>query len=733
MTYVWRAVLISMLTAGSALLGGPIAAQTPPPQAPAGQPPPSPPPPPATQPPAQPPEEPGKYEETVVVSASRTEETLINAPATMSVITGVTLENAPTQNFGELLRSVPGVNVTQVSARDINVTSRGATGTLATGQLALLDGRSLYQDFFGFVMWDFLPVNLNEVKQIEVIRGPASAVWGANALYGVVNVITKSPREMQGTTAVAGFGGFDRANGGDAGSLWYLSGTHAQAINDRWAFKISAGGYSQDAMSRPTGTVPCDRPELCGGARASYPPFANAGTAQPKIDGRVDYDEADGGKLSFSGGASGTDGIMHTGIGPFDINSGSVMSYAKANYDRKGFHAAFFTNILSGDADNLLTSDTLGHPIAFKFDTRTYDLEASNVQTFAAKHVVSYGGNLRINQSELSIAPVADDRQEFGAYAQDEFFLSKLFRLIAGARLDHFDYINDFVVSPRATFMIKPRPDQAIRVSYNRAYRSPSVINNFLDLVIAQPIDLGLFSPALAGRIYPLPVSVQGNTDLKEQSLDAFEIGYTGSVFKRATLSAAYYVNNLKNDILFTQDHSVVYTAQNPPPGWPLPPAAIAAVPGGSLPARFTYLNFGRSVQRGLELGVNGPVNRAVNAFVNYSWQGTPDPKDFDLSELNIPPKNRFNAGFNFSKKRVLGDLSVNYSGSAFWQDVLGDAFHGTTEAYTMINGGVGVRWEDGKVTTSVKVVNLANQDVQQHVFGDIVKRQVVGEMRVQF
>ena len=127
------------------------------------------------------------------------------------------IANAPTQNFAELLRSVPGVNVTQVSARDINVTSRGATGTLATGQLALLDGRSLYQDFFGFVMWDFLPVNFNEVKQIEVIRGPASAVWGANALYGVVNVITKSPREMQGTTAVAGFGGFDRAAGGDAG------------------------------------------------------------------------------------------------------------------------------------------------------------------------------------------------------------------------------------------------------------------------------------------------------------------------------------------------------------------------------------------------------------------------------------------------------------------------------------------------------------------------------------
>ena len=106
---------------------------------------------------------------------------------------------------------MPGLNITQVSARDINVTSRGATGTLATGQLALLDGRSLYQDFFGFVMWDFLPVNLNEIKQIEVIRGPASAVWGANALNGVVNVITKSPREMQGTSVTVGLGTFDRS------------------------------------------------------------------------------------------------------------------------------------------------------------------------------------------------------------------------------------------------------------------------------------------------------------------------------------------------------------------------------------------------------------------------------------------------------------------------------------------------------------------------------------------
>ncbi len=148
--------------------------------------------------------------------------------------------------------------------------------------------------------------------------------------------------------------------------------------------------------------------------------------------------------------------------------------------------------------------------------------------------------------------------------------------------------------------------------------------------------------------------------------------------------SAAFYVNNLKNDILFTQDRSVALHAAESA-------ARLAAAAGrdraaslaGSFPARFTYLNFGKSTQSGLELGVNGPVTADIDAFANYSWQGTPDPKDFDLSELNIPAKNRFNVGFNYSHGRFLGDLSVNYSGSAFWQDVLDDPYHGTTEGAT--------------------------------------------------
>jgi outer membrane receptor protein involved in Fe transport len=726
MQLVCRSVLTSAIALGVAMSAVAQTPQTPAKEQPPAQQPPAPQPL-AQQPPA--PEEPPKYEEIVVISGSRVEEKLINTPATMSVITSQMIETAPTQNFAELLRSVPGLNITQVSARDMNVTSRAPTGTLATGQLALLDGRSLYQDFFGFVMWDFLPVNLNEIKQVEVIRGPASAVWGANALYGVVNVITKSPREMPGTSATFGVGVFDRSTDSvdaDSGNLLYFSGTHAQVVNDRWSFKVSGGGYTQDALPRPTGTIP-------GSGGTQYPAYTNTGTTQPKFDGRLDYDFTDGSKLSFSGGIAGTEGIMHSGIGPFDIDSGTIMGYSRVHYTRKGLRGAFFTNILDGTATNLLTRDPQGVPIGFEFGTNTIDFELSNVQTFASRHVVSYGGNLRHNSFDLSIAPLADDRTEFGLYAQDEIFLSNHFRWVVGARVDRFDYLEDFVFSPRTTFMVKPRDNQTIRISYNRAYRSPSVINNFLDVTIAEPINLGLFSPALAGRIYPLPVRSVGNEDLEEQLLDAFEVGYTGVVGGRTTVSASVYVNRTQNDILFTEVRSARYTPANPPPGWPLPPAAIAAVPGGSFPALFTYLNFGKVTQKGLELGVDSAVNSNVNAFVNYSFQGEPEPEGFDLSELNLPPTHRFNVGVSFSSSKFLGNLSVSYTDDAFWQDVLDDRYHGTTDAYTLVNGGFGVRWFNNRLTTSIKVVNLANEEVQQHVFGDVLKRQVVGEVKVSF
>ncbi len=682
------------------------------------------------------PEEKPVYEEQVVVTASKVEQQLVNAPATVSVVTADVIASTPATNYAELFRSVPGVNLSQTSARDFNITMRGATSTLATSTLALLDGRSLYLDFFGFVAWDLLPVNPNELKQIEVIRGPASAVWGANAMNGVVNFISKTPRELNGNSATFTFGSFDRTakNGEklDAGTMFGMNGTHARAVNDRWAYKISAGGYTADPFPRPTGAIP-------NGSGTQYPSFANQGTTQPKVDGRVDYDAADGqSKVVFAGGYSGTDGIIHTGIGPFDM-TGVAVTYGTMRYTRNAFKFNFFTNMLNGDASGLLAIGVDGKPILFKFDTKTYDFEVGNINTFGGRHVVSYGGNVRFNMFDLSIAPRGDNRTEMGGYVQDEIFLNNYLRFSFGARVDKYGNIDDPVFSPRVAVILKPAADHAVRVSFNKAFRSPSLINNYLETRIINQLNLGAINPALNGVIYNFPVAANGNESLTEESTESFEVAYTGVIANRATVSASVYFTTNKDEIFFTQVGR--YRATGPPPGWPLPAVVLEVLPpacvtatciSGGLPSEFSYRNLGTVKNKGFELGIDGAVNQALNLFANYSYQAEPDP-DFALSEVNLPPQNRFNAGLSFSEGRFLGNVSLSYVDAAYWQDVLDSRFSGPTEAYTQINGAFGVKFAREKITATIKGINLTNQDIQSHVFGDILKRQVLGELRFAF
>ncbi|HUR19288.1 MAG TPA: TonB-dependent receptor [Vicinamibacterales bacterium] len=734
------ALAIVGVTGRLAVAETPTPPQTPPPATQGQQPPPKPTPTPT--PTATPAAEPGYVETVTVVSATKAEQKLVNAPATMTVIGARALEVAPSNNYADLLRAVPGVNITQLSARDINITSRAATSSLATSQLAILDGRTLYQDFFGFVMWDFMPSNLNEIKQIEVIRGPASAVWGANALNGVINVITKTPREMQGTSFLLGAGSFGReydpepgspvlASQLRSGSLVYGNITHAQAINDQWAYKLSVGTYQSDAFVRPSGLI---RGNSLG---TQYPTYKNTGTAQPKVDLRLDYDGSNGQRWVFSGGTAGTDGIMHSGIGPFDIRQGTTFSYGKVNYSKNALRVQAFMNALNGDATNLVAVDTAGIPVRLDFNTKTFDVELSNTHAIGGKHVITYGGNLRYNKFILSLATLEDHRTEGGLYAQDEIFFGDKVRLVLGGRVDKFSSIDSAVVSPRAALLLKPTTDSTIRLSYNRAFRAPSAINNNLNTVITNALPLGAINPGYGAAIYRVPTTAVGNPDLREERMDAVEVGYSATINKRVTLSAAYYRTKLTDEIFFTQVSA--WTASPAPPGFPalgpFPGSAIwaqfyAAAPQIRFPKEFTYLNLGEVKNQGIELGVDASLTPTWSAYVNYSWQKDPVP-NFDITELNLAPNNRFSTGLSYSGPRLFGSASLAYAGEAFWQDVLDARYVGTTRAQTTINGSVGAKWAGGRYMTTLKVVNLTNKQILQHVFADVSRRQIIGELRV--
>jgi outer membrane receptor for ferrienterochelin and colicin len=674
--------------------------------------------------------------EDVLVTASKYEQKVVNAPATASVIPEVAIRDGATRQMADVLRAVPGMNVTQMAARQVNVTSRSATGVLPATQLVLVDGRTAYVDYLGITAWDNVQTNIDDIKQMEVIRGPASAVWGAYALNGVVNIITKSPREMLGTTLTLGVGTFERSGGAaesDRGALYYLNATHAQALSDRWAFKVTGGVSTQDAFARPEGTLPND-------FHTPYPSFPNTRATQPKVDARADYDLPDGKQhLTFGGGYTTGTGTFYSGLGPSKSNQADRAGYGRVNYVRGALNVTGYVNVFDADDSQLLFVDPAGQEIRWKVNAQIYNVEFSNARTLGARHFISYGGNFRHMDVNAVLMPGIRRHNEGGAYVQDEMALSEHFRWVVGTRIDESDVLSHVVCSPRTTLMVQPSPGQTLRVSYNRAYVAPWTLLNYYQVTVMNGIDLGLIDPQLAGNYYSFPMSLSGTKDLEAQSVNAYEAGYAASLAKdRVHLAAAFYVNDGQGEFYWPQTGS--YTSQNPPPGWPLPPwvldaliAANAFGPGLGLPSAVSVGNLGKVRNKGLELSADVRFNRHVTGFANYSWQARPESKDFDTSLYNLPPASRFNAGLSLDHKRYLGNVSVGYVGSAYWNDVVNVMFSGTTKAYTVVNASAGVWFGGGKYLAMLKVANVANRPIQNHVWGDILRRQVTGELRVRF
>src|SRR5712692_8140106 len=167
--------------------------------------------------------------------------------------------------------------------------------------------------------------------------------------------------------------------------------------------------------------------------------------------------------------------------------------------------------------------------------------------------VFTFGGNVRRNNFDITIAPAAENRTEAGAYVQDEILLDKV-HFVVGGRVDKFGNINDAVFSPRLAAIVKPMKDQSIRVSFNRAFRAPSVINNFLDTKIVTPISLA----ALGIPVFPLVVRAVGSNlpigstaqpPLTQESVNAYEVAYTGTILERTTVGVAAYINDIHDQI----------------------------------------------------------------------------------------------------------------------------------------------------------------------------------------
>jgi len=652
-------------------------------------------------------------QQTIVVTASRRAQELKDAPAAMTVIGGAEIERLPADDYGDLLRNVPGLNVAQTSVRDINMTGRGSTSTLANTQLVMLDGRSVYLDFFGFVMWDLLPIQASEIERIEVVRGPGSAVWGANAMAGVVNVIGRRPKDMVGTTVLVG--------------TPYASVVHA-AASDGFGYKVSAGYFEQPAYDRPTGTIPGSNPPQ------TYPVYENEGTEQSRVNLELEWETGDDAYVSVAAGYAETDGILHSGIGPFDIERGSNLSYVKSDWHRGNWHVGASATMLDGNAVNLLTRGADGLPLPLSFVSDAYTLDASNTSELGTRHVLTYGATYRTTNFDLGIAPAAEDRDEYGAFVEDEISLSERLRWVLGARYDDIDPLADAVITPRTSLIFSPTRNHSFRVSYNEAFRTPSAINGYLDVTILQ--QLGPFF---------VPADADGNPLLSEERLQAYEVGYVGTFDNQLTFTAAVYRNEIEDSIdFYVRD---VYGPANLPSPSPTLPAAVvpcflfapgtgpAACPfaglAGLVPSDYSYRNIGTTMNRGVELSLERTV-REWSWFVNLSWQDEPEiGGGIDAVEINVAPAWRANLGLEHDGGTRFWNVGLNYQDEAYWADVL--FARASTPAFTQVNAAFGWRFAADRVTLKVLAQNLLDEDVQQHIFGDIIGRKLAGQVSIEF
>ncbi|HSE41624.1 MAG TPA: TonB-dependent receptor [Acidobacteriota bacterium] len=673
--------------------------------------------------------------ESVIVSASRVDTSILDSPSTVSVLPSERIENSPAQNYADLLRALPGVNANQISARVFRITTRqvASAGRIPT-ELVMVDGRMINMDLNGAASWDTIPVDTSQIERIEVVHGPASAIWGPNAQTGVVNIITKTPAELAGTSLSFSAGVFDRASDQDNGQLYSTNFTHGQILNDRFSLKVSGGIFDQDPLARPTGNIPVDPERGTGGA--AYPVFENLETTQPKFDIRLDQQLQDSSRFSYSGGISWTEGTGHTSAGPAIIKPGSFLGYGKVSYEKENLYARFISNQVNLNTSFDFVRDSNGQLVNVVYDSRDYDLEAGNSTIIGNHHFLTYGGNVRIADFDLSLAPTEHIRSQFGAFLQDEFAVDR-FRLVVGGRIDKFN-VTDTIFSPRLAAMFEPSSKHSFRFSFSRAFRPPTLLESYQDLsVTTSVLDLGQFDPAFAGRIFPIIAKFLGNPELLEETTTAYELGYTGTIGENTMLGGAIYLN--KNDHNIRNATISFYTSEHVPDNWPLSPEIFAdlASRGVVFPSDLMFLNSGPIQYEGIELSLEHRMSSNLSFFANYSYQSDPKsldaPNPFPKDQLYEPPNHRFNIGSDFMFDNYFANANVQYVSSAFWTDVLDRRFWGPTDAFTMVNAGIGRKWNDGKIVTSLNATNLLNRDIQQHIFGDIIKRTISVECRLVF
>ena len=421
----------------------------------------------------------------VVVTAGRKAERALDAPAQISVVTTEEITTRPSITVTDHIKSSPGINVSTGGIAQANIVARGFNNAFSGAMLMLQDYR-----FAGVpslrVNVPFLFTGANEdIERIELLLGPASALYGPNSGNGVLHVLTKSPFDSKGTTVT--FDGGER-------QIFRASVRHAGTVNDKIGYKVSAEtftGRDWDYVD-PGEPVKFDTAQRVPVDRRGAPSFRDYGVRRQTFEGRVDLRPMrDLTLISTVGYTNIGSGLELTGAnGTSQVKNWSYTSFQeRINYKR--FFGQIFMN--NSDAGNSSAQDSRstyllrsGQPIVDK--SRVIAVQATQGFNMGKNQQFTVGGdyiftNPRTGNTINGANEDRDDVTEIGGYVQSETKFSERLQFIGALRLDSHSAIDELMISPRAALIFRPTADQNFRVAYNRAFSTPANFSFFLDLI----------------------------------------------------------------------------------------------------------------------------------------------------------------------------------------------------------------------------------------------------------
>jgi iron complex outermembrane recepter protein len=455
-----------------------------------------------------------------VTSVARQPQKLLQAAAAIQVITAEDIRRSGATSLPEALRLADNLEVAKINAHDWAISARGFNANLANKLLVLIDGRVVYTPLYGGVLWNVQDYLLEDIDRIEVISGPGGTLWGANAVNGVINIVTKSATDTQGLYAFGGGGNELREQEGirygttldsaafrvygkytDSGPEVTGNGMSAE---DGW--HMARGGFRMDAQATAADRLTLQGDLYNGTERDGA--VGDAGQSGGNVLGRWTHAGKDGGSLSLQ--------LYY---------DHAFLSQPFAPSPPAPFYSGFPAASLTDNLD-------------------TWDVDFQHRFTLSARQNITWGLELRATHEadfDLSVVrftPPVLDQVLYSGFLQDEIRLAPRVYLTVGSKLEHNDYTG-FEVEPSARVQWNVEATQLLWTAVSRAVRTPSRYDR--DLVVPS----GLVD---APPPFQFPTSyLRGNPDFESETLIAYEAGYRAELGPKLTGSLSVFYNDYRD------------------------------------------------------------------------------------------------------------------------------------------------------------------------------------------